>query len=224
MNKIGQNQLIVPELPASGPSNNHDGPLTNVAFSALAGSTSKRAAQLKTASNLSQALTQLTARKEKLAALPEEKRKAVEERERWVKAEARVEGVKVKDNEGQLKKAIKRKDKEKVRSKKNWWVYLNASSVTITGTACAGRRGRNNFLLQWLPNKRSEPTISPCETRDATRRRRAPRLRRNHDLVLRARYFQRAMEKRNVPGGRNSCDIKLFNVAYPINELAEKPV
>ncbi|KIJ16529.1 hypothetical protein PAXINDRAFT_113714 [Paxillus involutus ATCC 200175] len=118
--KIGQNQLIVPELPASGPSNNHDGPLTNVAFSALAGSTSKRAAQLKTASNLSQALTQLTTRKEKLAALPEEKRKAVEERERWVKAEARVEGVKVKDNEGQLKKAIKRKDKEKVRSKKNW--------------------------------------------------------------------------------------------------------
>ncbi|KIK97388.1 hypothetical protein PAXRUDRAFT_824971 [Paxillus rubicundulus Ve08.2h10] len=118
--KIGQNQLIVPESPASGPSSNHDGPLTNVAFSALAGSTSKRAAQLKTASNLSQALTQLTARKEKLAALPEEKRKVAEERERWVKAEARVDGVKVKDNEGQLKKAIKRKEKEKVRSKKNW--------------------------------------------------------------------------------------------------------
>ncbi|KAF8836254.1 SURF6-domain-containing protein [Paxillus ammoniavirescens] len=115
-----KNQLIVPELPASGPSNNHDGPLTNVAFSTLAGSTSKRAAQLKTASNLSQALTQLTARKEKLASLPEEKRKVAEERERWVKAEARVEGVKVKDNEGQLKKAIKRKEKEKVRSKKNW--------------------------------------------------------------------------------------------------------
>ncbi|KAG9309490.1 surfeit locus protein 6-domain-containing protein [Chiua virens] len=78
------------------------------------------AARLKTASNPTQALTQLTSRKEKLAALPEEKRKAVEDRERWAKAEARVEGVKVKDNEVQLKKAIKRKEKEKTGSKKKW--------------------------------------------------------------------------------------------------------
>lgn len=110
----------LPGTSPSGPSSYHNGPLTNVAFSALAGSTSKKAARLKTSSNPAQALTQLTARKEKLAALPEEKRKSVENRERWTKAEARVEGVKVKDNEGQLKKAIKRKEKEKVRSKKNW--------------------------------------------------------------------------------------------------------
>ncbi|KAH0831310.1 surfeit locus protein 6-domain-containing protein [Lanmaoa asiatica] len=117
------NQLLVTDLPetsSSGPSVNHDGPLTNVVFSALAGSTNKKAARLKTSSNPTQALTQLTARKEKLAALPEEKRKTVEYRERWVKAEARVEGIKVKDNEGQLKKAIKRKEKEKERGKKNW--------------------------------------------------------------------------------------------------------
>lgn len=110
----------IPGTSSSGPSGNHDGPLTNVAFSALAGPTSKKAAQFKTASNPAQALTQLTARKEKLATLPEEKRKTVEDRERWAKAEARVEGVRVKDNEGHLKKAIKRKEKEKVRSKKNW--------------------------------------------------------------------------------------------------------
>ena len=110
----------LPGTSSSGPSGHHDSPLTNVAFSALAGSTSKKGAQFKTASNPTQALTQLTARKEKLAALPEEKRKTVEDRERWVKAEARVEGVKVKDNEAHLKKAIKRKEKEKVRSKKNW--------------------------------------------------------------------------------------------------------
>jgi len=110
----------LPGTSSSGPSGNRDGPLTNVAFSALAGSTSKKAVQFKTASNPTQALTQLTARKEKLAALPEEKRKTVEERERWAKAEARVEGVKVRDNDGNLKKAIKRKDKEKVRSKTKW--------------------------------------------------------------------------------------------------------
>ncbi|KAI9567154.1 hypothetical protein HD554DRAFT_2173777 [Boletus coccyginus] len=46
--------LLVTGLPGTsspGLSGDHDGPLTNVAFSALAGSTSKKAAQLKTASN-----------------------------------------------------------------------------------------------------------------------------------------------------------------------------
>ena len=36
------------------------------------------------------ALAQLITRKEKLAALPEEKRKIMQDRERWAKAEARV--------------------------------------------------------------------------------------------------------------------------------------
>ena len=58
---------------------NHDGPFIYVAFSALAGLTSKAAIQFKTVSNPTQALTQLTAHKEKLAALPDEKRKTVED-------------------------------------------------------------------------------------------------------------------------------------------------
>ncbi|KIJ64924.1 hypothetical protein HYDPIDRAFT_111607 [Hydnomerulius pinastri MD-312] len=139
-----KNQLIVPDLPptsGSGPSHNHDGPLTNVAFSALAGSTSKRATQLKTSSNPTQALTQLAARKEKLASLPEEKRKAVEERERWAKAEARVEGVKIKDSEVQLKKAVKRKEKEKVRSKKDW--QERKEQVTASMAAKQKKRADN---------------------------------------------------------------------------------
>ncbi|KAH7883112.1 surfeit locus protein 6-domain-containing protein [Phlebopus sp. FC_14] len=120
-----KSQLVVPDMPpassAQASSQEYNGPLTNVAFSTLAGaSISKNAAQLRAPANPTQALTKLAARKGKLAALPEEKRKAVEERERWARAEARVEGVKIKDNEGQLKKAIKRKDKEKARSKKNW--------------------------------------------------------------------------------------------------------
>ncbi|KIM57726.1 hypothetical protein SCLCIDRAFT_1219246 [Scleroderma citrinum Foug A] len=117
-----KNQLLVPDRHAavSGLSNNYDGPLTNVAFSSISGSTSKRVVHLKSSNNPTQALSQLSSRKEKLAGLPEAKRKTAEERERWAKAEARIEGVKVKDNEGLLKKAIKRKEKEKTRSKKTW--------------------------------------------------------------------------------------------------------
>ncbi|KAI5994159.1 surfeit locus protein 6-domain-containing protein [Pisolithus albus] len=116
-----KNQLLVQDSgTSSGASNLHDAPLTNIAFSAIAGSTSKKVAQLKSSNNPTQALSQLSARKEKLASLPEEKRKSAQERERWSKAEARIEGVKVKDNEALLKKAVKRKEKEKAKSKKKW--------------------------------------------------------------------------------------------------------
>ncbi|KAI6105323.1 surfeit locus protein 6-domain-containing protein [Pisolithus croceorrhizus] len=116
-----QNQLLVQDSgPSAGVSNRHHAPLTNIAFSAIAGSTSKKVAQLKSSNNPTQALSQLSARKEKLASLPEEKRKSAQERERWSMAEARIEGVKVKDNEALLKKAVKRKEKVKVRSKKKW--------------------------------------------------------------------------------------------------------
>ncbi|KAJ8508120.1 hypothetical protein ONZ45_g9593 [Pleurotus djamor] len=91
-------QLIVPDT--------HRSSATTVAFSALSErSSSKKLAHLKTSSNPSQALEQLAARKEKLASLPEEKRKEIQEKEKWQKAEARMEGVKVHDDEGRLKKA-----------------------------------------------------------------------------------------------------------------------
>jgi len=109
-----QNQLLVPEPVTS---------ITNVSFSAVAGpSSGKRSTNLTTTSNPSLALGQLTVRKEKLAAMPEEKRKAVEEHEKWEKAGARMEGVKVKDDEARLKKAAKRKEKEKEKSQKRWCV------------------------------------------------------------------------------------------------------
>jgi hypothetical protein len=117
-----QTQLLVPDPSTSKPSHGPQAKLTNVAFSALAGSSSKKGQYLKTSSNPSQALEQLTARKEKIATLPEEKRKTVEDREKWDKAEARLDGVKVRDDEGRLKKAVKKKVKEKGKSKKAWYV------------------------------------------------------------------------------------------------------
>ncbi|KAG1805453.1 surfeit locus protein 6-domain-containing protein [Suillus subaureus] len=119
-----KNQLLVPDLPAASKgtaaSRLTDGPLTNVSFAVVAGSSSKKAASLKTSSNPNQALSQLAARKEKLDSMPEDKRKVIEDKSRWAKAEARLEGVKVKDDEVRLKKAVKRKEKEKTKSKKSW--------------------------------------------------------------------------------------------------------
>ncbi|CAL1709760.1 unnamed protein product [Somion occarium] len=114
-------QLLVPDHATASGSHGHGPSHTNVTFSLPAnGPSSSKKPHLKTSSNPTQALSQLAARKEKLASLPEDKRKEREEREKWEKAEARMEGMKVHDDEGRLKKAAKRKEKEKLKSKKSW--------------------------------------------------------------------------------------------------------
>ena len=97
-----------------------DSKYTNVTFSALSGTTPSVSKSLKTASNPTQALAQLQKRAEARAALPTDKRKELEERDTWAKANARVEGVKVHDDASRLSKAAKRKEKERAKSKKEW--------------------------------------------------------------------------------------------------------
>jgi Surfeit locus protein 6 len=118
-----QNQLLVTDGASSHSQFDSRSQLTNVAFSSIAESSTSnhKGSRLKTSSNPTQALQQLTSRKEKLAALPEERRKQIEEREKWEKATARMDGVKVADNEARLKKAAKRNEKEKTKSKKAWY-------------------------------------------------------------------------------------------------------
>ena len=114
---------------------------TNVTFSSITGAP-KKGQQFRTTANPRQALDQIAARKEKLANLPEEKRAVVEEKEKWAKVEAKLEGVKVRDDEGRLKKAAKRREKEKSKSKKSWsvyfWLSCKMSEVILLGT-----RGRS---------------------------------------------------------------------------------
>ncbi|KAF9653434.1 SURF6-domain-containing protein [Thelephora ganbajun] len=134
---LPKNQFLVPE-PATG--------VATVSFSAVAGpSSSKKSKNLTTTSNPSLALGQLTARKEKLAAMPEEKRKAVEEHEKWEKAEARMEGVKVKDDEARLKKATKRKEKEKEKSQKRWH---ERKEQTATSMAARQKKRADNIAMK----------------------------------------------------------------------------
>ncbi|KAI0316651.1 surfeit locus protein 6-domain-containing protein [Amylostereum chailletii] len=138
-------QLIVPDQ-ASSSRLPHDpqSSFTNVTFSALAdaASSSKKGQRLKTSSNPSQALAQLASRKERLAAMPEDKRKHIEEREKWEKAEARMEGVKVHDNEARLKKAAKRTEKEKVKSKKTW----DERKEQLTASMAAKQKKRSDNI------------------------------------------------------------------------------
>ena len=78
------------------------------------------AAKKRGASDPKTALLKLTSQKQRLADMPEDKRKEILEKETWLAARKRAEGVKVHDNESLLKKALKRKDKAKKKSEREW--------------------------------------------------------------------------------------------------------
>jgi len=66
------------------------------------------------------ALAKVEAQKKRLAGMDEDKRKEVLEKETWLAARRRAEGEKVHDNEALLKKAVKRKEKAKKKSEREW--------------------------------------------------------------------------------------------------------
>jgi hypothetical protein len=119
---VSKTQLLLPELPREGDA------LSFPAVS-LPSSSSKPNAPLKNLSNPSQALAHLTKHNAQLASLPEDRRRVAEERERWAKAEERASGGKVADQEGVLRKAVKRAEKGKFKSGKEWYI---PSSPTLT--------------------------------------------------------------------------------------------
>ncbi|OSD01056.1 SURF6-domain-containing protein [Trametes coccinea BRFM310] len=165
-------QLLVEESSKTGappPGQDPASKFTSVTFSALASSSSasKHKKNLPTtASNPVQALSQLTAHKEKLAALPEEERVARAEREKWEKANARIDGVKVHDDEARLKKAVKRKEKAKLKSKKAWDERKEQVATTMAArqkkrsdniAARAERRNDKRKGLKTKPKDKGRP-------------------------------------------------------------------
>ncbi|KAM7204571.1 hypothetical protein V8F33_001535, partial [Rhypophila sp. PSN 637] len=66
------------------------------------------------------ALAKFEAKKKRIESLDESKRKDVLEKETWLAARRRAEGEKVHDDESLLKKAVKRKEKAKKKSEREW--------------------------------------------------------------------------------------------------------
>ncbi|KAG7663156.1 uncharacterized protein J8A68_003334 [[Candida] subhashii] len=65
-------------------------------------------------------LNKIQKKKEKLATLSKEDQTKVQEKEKWKRVMLQAEGVKVKDDEKLLKKALKRKEKQKLKSEIEW--------------------------------------------------------------------------------------------------------
>lgn len=210
-----QTQLLVPDYPHQL---NTDGPqstMTTVAYSSLAGST-RKGQKFKTIADPQQALQQLFARKEKIASLPEEKRKTIEEKEKWAKAEARLEGVKVHDDETRLKKAAKRKEKEKSKSKKDWLVIrFTVFAVISCSFSFTGKIKKNKSPLQWPHARKNAMTTSLCGMNERVTRERVCRrkqLGRKPDQDLKGNPLVRAEESQVA----RASNIALFVCnAYP---------
>lgn len=66
------------------------------------------------------ALAKVEAQKRRLEGLDDDKRRDVLEKETWLAARRKAEGERVRDDEALLKKAVKRKDKAKQKSEKEW--------------------------------------------------------------------------------------------------------
>ena len=66
------------------------------------------------------ALKAAQAKQARVAALDDQKKQGIEEKDMWLNAKKRAHGERVKDDTSLLKKALKRQEKEKQRSGKDW--------------------------------------------------------------------------------------------------------
>ncbi|KAG8761398.1 hypothetical protein FRC14_004803 [Serendipita sp. 396] len=142
-----------PQLFVEEPRTNGDN-TTQIKFSSLANDSGKNklSKKLQTSSDPKQALAQIAAREERLKNMPEEKRKAIEENDKWAKAEARMDGIKVKDDPTRLKKAVKRQEHEKTKSKKDW----DERKRTVAASMAAKQKKRTDNIAMRNDRKKEK--------------------------------------------------------------------
>lgn len=87
-------------------------------------------------------LLKLEQKKKKLANLSQEEQETLRDKENWQKMMLQVEGVKVKDDEKLLKKALKKKEKQKLRSETEW---RERKQIVKDTTAARQKRREENL-------------------------------------------------------------------------------
>lgn len=132
-------------------------------------SKSQTKTKLKTSNNPRAALKQLEQREEERAALPKTERRAAEEREKWEKAELRLDGEKVRDDVGKLKKVLKKQEKEKSKMKEKWYVLVYHAFE------------RANLLTGWLYTYREERKQAVKDDQAARQKKRSDNIASRHD-------------------------------------------
>lgn len=99
-------------------------------------------------------LAKLQLQKQKISEMDPEKRLAFEEKSKWNRLISNIEGVKLKDDEKLLKKSLKRKEKQKLKSEREWRERKDTVESTIL--AKLKRREENLQLRKENKGKKSK--------------------------------------------------------------------
>ncbi|RCK66694.1 Ribosomal RNA-processing protein 14 [Candida viswanathii] len=102
-------------------------------------------------------LNKLEKKKQKLASMSAEDQEKQKEKDKWQRVMAQAEGIKVKDDEKLLKKALKRKEKKKLRSEIEWRERKQVVKDTVA--ARAKRREENLKARRDNKGKKHKPRL-----------------------------------------------------------------